>query len=101
MTETNTLNFIIDEKECNESSFEYYLDEHFNISSITLKSILFYNSRHFYAFLGWDTVLVFYYLSKKKITSQQILFDDKLSNKDVFCPEGTYSKAILFKTVLL
>jgi hypothetical protein len=46
------------------------------------------------AIAHWDTVLVYYYFSKKKITSQKIIFDDKLSNKDAFCPEGTYSKAI-------
>jgi hypothetical protein len=55
MTE-RTLNFIIDEKECNESYFEYFFNEYLNINSITLKSILFYNSWHFYAFLGWGTV---------------------------------------------
>jgi hypothetical protein len=39
-----TLDFIIDERNCEEASFEYYLGEYFNINSITLKSILFYNS---------------------------------------------------------
>jgi hypothetical protein len=36
--------FIIDNRKCEEASFDYYLDELIIIKSITLKSILFYNS---------------------------------------------------------
>jgi hypothetical protein len=88
------LDFIIDKKECNEVSFEYFFNEHLNINSINLKSILFYNSWHFVNFLGWDDILAFYYIQKNKITSQKIFFDDNLSNKDAFCPEGTVVKII-------
>jgi hypothetical protein len=36
--------FIIDDRNCEEATFDYYLDEFINVKSVTLKSILFYNS---------------------------------------------------------
>jgi len=38
------IDFYIDERNCNEASFEYFLREPFALKSVTIKSIQFYNS---------------------------------------------------------
>jgi hypothetical protein len=39
----SSIDFIIDSPNCEEASFDYYLDEYIILKSITLKSILFCN----------------------------------------------------------
>uniref|UniRef100_UPI0035D0B3C7 hypothetical protein n=1 Tax=Bartonella sp. CL42QHWL TaxID=3243528 RepID=UPI0035D0B3C7 len=49
--DSSKLDFIIQEEECNEAIFEYYLPEEISIKSISLKSISFFNSWWLFDFI--------------------------------------------------
>jgi hypothetical protein len=80
-----TLDFIIDEKECNLASFDNYLNEHLNILSIILQSILFYNSWNIIDFWDPEIALLTFALNKTIKTEHKIEYEEDLSKPPQFC----------------
>ena len=66
---SETIDFYIDERDCDAASFEYYLSRQVAIKSVTFKSISFYNSWWTGDFLPAD-VFPFSFASTKYVTDR-------------------------------
>jgi hypothetical protein len=89
------IDFIIDEKECNLTTFDYYL--FIDIKSVTLRSILFYNSWNIIDFLDPEIALLTLSLNKTITTAHKIEYDADIAKPPNFCS----SQLILKENMLL
>lgn len=79
------MDFIINEQECNEAKFEYYLTDQLDIKSITLKSITFYNSWWTGDFLPEGVRIFSFLVEITRITTHEPL-DKQLWCRTLFAP---------------